>query len=198
MCSAPYTGQKQRLILNELAVRLSGARAPTILDLVEIFGVKSPAVVQYHFKKLEEQRLVTHTPWKSRSQRLTEIGRARVRDRLVPVLGDIAAGVPIAQHGDDGDLVQNIGSRCDFALCVQGTQCRGRGSTTATLPCYDVDAEAALKGYYPERDSVRFVAANDAYEDITIPHGSGRRWDILGKLVGTMRFTDGQMPEAFA
>ena len=45
---------------------------------------------------------------------------------------------------------------------------------------------------------VRFVAANDAYDDIVIPPGSASQWDVLGKLVGTVRFTPGAMLETFA
>ena len=49
-----------------------------------------------------------------------------------------------------------------------------RGDIVAAM-LYNVDAAATLRGYYSKSDAVRFVAANNAYEDIVIPHGSSQR-----------------------
>ena len=208
--------EKQRKILNRLAEAAArGVSPPTILEFVEFLGVKSPAVVQYHLRKLQEAQLIHKTPGKSRSVTLTNLGKSEVTHRPIPVLGDIAAGLPIlAQESKNAaDLVRDLTGRGDFALRVKGDsmqdadildgdyailrtqQTADQGEIVAVL-IRDFDTEATLKGYYPESDRVRFVAANDDYDDIVIDR-DGADWEILGKYVGKLRYDDGYMPEAY-
>lgn len=206
--------EKQRKILNRLAEAAArGVSPPTILEFVEFLGVKSPAVVQYHLRKLEEAQLIQRTPGKSRSVQLTNLGKGEVTHRPIPVLGDIAAGMPIlAQESKQpSDLVRDLTGRGDFAVRVKGDSMKDadildgdyailrnqktadQGEIVAVL-IRDFDTEATLKGYYLESDGVRFVAANDEYDDIVLEHGADD-WEILGKLVGKVRYDDGYMPE---
>ena len=207
--------EKQRKILNRLAESAArGVSPPTILEFMEFLGVRSPAVVQYHLKKLQEAQLIQKTPGKSRSTSLTNLGKGEVTHRPIPVLGDIAAGMPIlAQESKYAtDLVRDLTGRGDFALHVKGDsmkdadildgdyailrtqQTADQGEIVAVL-IRDFDTEATLKGYYPESDRVRFVAANEDYDDIIINHGDNE-WEILGKYVGKVRYDDGYMPDA--
>jgi repressor LexA len=208
--------EKQKQILEELAERHArGQSAPSTRELRALLGAKSPAVPEYHLKKLEASGYITRTKGQSRGIALTGIG-SRIVGRYVPVLGSIAAGMPIvAQQDEQADLIRDMTGRGDFALHVQGDSMQladvhdgdyailreqksaERGEIVAAV-LYDFEAEATLKGYYPESNCVRFVPANPAYEEIVLEHGSGSRWAILGKLVGVVRFVDGMMPEAFA
>ena len=106
--------EKQKRILDRLAETSSqGISAPSILELVELLGVRSPAVVQYHLKRLEEGQYIRRTRRKSRGLSLTDSGRRETTYQRIPVLGDIAAGIPIYAHEDNeaNDLVRRTTDR---------------------------------------------------------------------------------------
>jgi len=67
--------------------------SPSIREITEAVGLKSPSTVHFHMKKLEQKGLIKTMDGKSRSIVLAEENEPLV-DR-VPVVGDVAAGAPI-------------------------------------------------------------------------------------------------------
>ena len=113
------------------------------------------------------------------------------------VLGKYLLRIDGIHRAPSPNSMKDAGVRDEDYAILRRQNTANRGDIVAVV-ISEVDSEATLKGYSPENDRVRFVPANDAYEEIVIKHGSGQRWDILGKLVGAVRFMDGMMPEGFA
>lgn len=107
--------------------------SPAISDLAEFLGVSSPAI-HHHVVNLKKQGLLSFTAGVDRSfvptpdkiaPNLTQVAvsRSSFFVRLVPVLGQVAAGVPIlAQENVEGGLWVEWSGPQDvlFALRVRG------------------------------------------------------------------------------
>ena len=114
--------------------------------------------------------------------------------RKVPLLGNIAAGIPILAEENIEDYF-NIDSRLkvDFALKIKGDSMINAGIFTNdivfireqnTLENGEIGAiliedEATLKRFYRDGDTIILQAENDAYKPIILKEGNVR---ILGKL----------------
>ena len=198
---------KKRRVLDAISESLQvNGRPPTVSELADKLGYKSPSPVQHHLRKLEADGYITREPGKNRNLRLTRLGEASVAKRAIPILGEIAAGVPIlaSEDPDRPTLTDELAARGDFALRVKGDSMRDadildgdyailRHQNTAdsgdivAIIFDDVDSEATLKVYRPERDCVRFEPANDAYAARVVQKREEVRWRIVGKFVGRVR-----------
>ena len=117
----------------------------------------------------------------------------------VPMLGEIAAGVPIMAE-EDYETFVDTPIRCDFALTVRGdsmepTYLNGdvvyirrqddvdEGQVAAVV----VDGDATLKHVYHIRNGVQLVSDNPRYSPMifTLPDCDSIR--ILGKVMGYTR-----------
>ena len=162
--------------------------------------MKSSAVVQYHLRKLIGRGLVTHTPG---AQPPPDRGgtRARVGSVDVPVLGDIAAGVPIiAEEGEAIDLVQDIAGRGDSALRVRGDSMQRVGIHDGGLAVlqrhnvaamlYDVDAEATRCASSPPTTPRRHRHPTRLWAALGHPRQACRHDAVLGRAdAGALRVT---------
>ena len=120
--------------------------APSVREIGEAVGLKSPSTVHFHLKNLEELGYIEKGAGKGRAivpkERGTESAPAEaVRKpmepeafaeprRGVPVLGNVAAGSPIlAQECIEDYLTFDVGGREDeyFALRVRGESMLGLG-----------------------------------------------------------------------
>ena len=93
--------------------------APSVREICEAVGLKSPSTVHFHLKRLQERGLIEKGDFKGRAIVLTQ---PRQRDRI-PILGSVAAGTPIlAQECIDDYLTFDCGGRENefFALRVRG------------------------------------------------------------------------------
>lgn len=96
--------------------------APSVREICEAVGLKSPSTVHFHLKRLQEQGRIEKGDFKGRAIVLT----AQREKNKIPILGDVAAGTPIlAQECIDDYLTFECGSREDeyFALRVRGSLC---------------------------------------------------------------------------
>ena len=96
--------------------------APSVREIGEAVGLKSPSTVHFHLQKLEEAGLIEKGACKGRAIALPAQSPARNRLR-VPIVGDVAAGTPIlAQECIDDYLTFDTGDRPEeyFALRVRG------------------------------------------------------------------------------
>ncbi len=173
-------------------VRADG-RFPTVRELMTAMQLSSPSMAQAVLVRLEEQGLICRQ------------GKHRVLPGLsagvpVPVLGTIAAGLPImAQEVIEGyvhiDPALAKGKEV-FGLKVRGDSMIGAGilendvvilQQTSTVDNGQIaavwlDDAATVKRVYREKEGLRLVAENPAYAPIITKKGR-----ILGKVIGLVR-----------
>ncbi len=124
---------KQQAILDFLRAFLDEHDyPPSIRDIQQGCDISSTSVVDYNLKRLEEKGLIRRDREVSRAIELLDAGGRRARTVRVPVLGKIAAGLPIpmppdtlaTEAYDDAIEVteaQTHGKTNVFALRVEGT-----------------------------------------------------------------------------
>jgi len=168
-------------------------RFPTVRELMSAMELSSPSMAQAVLVRLEEQGLIERR------------GKRRVLSGFsqgvpVPVLGTVAAGVPImAQEVIEGyvHIAPALAKGKElFALKVRGDSMIGAGileNDTVILEKADLvdngqiaavwlDDAATVKRVYREPQGLRLVAENPAYDPILTQNGL-----ILGRVIGLVR-----------
>ncbi len=175
------------------------------------FPISSTSVVDYNLKALESKGYISRDKKQSRGIRLVQARNPRLRLETVPLLGVIAAGMPIPNRTDvnSEDVVEippymfNGRPGADvFALRVKGTSMIDAliadgdivlikpqisaevGETVAVW--LENEGETTLKKWYPEpsHNKVRLQPANTTMSPIFTELSNVR---IMGKLVGVIR-----------
>ncbi|MGC4106119.1 MAG: transcriptional repressor LexA [Thermomicrobiales bacterium] len=204
--------RRQQMILDFIGTFLSdNDYPPTIRDIQRELDISSTSVVDYNLKVLEERNLIRRNRNISRGIEL--VGRVPGRSNLVsiPVLGQIAAGIPIASGQDlegseaadmielSPDLVKASGGDV-FALRVKGlsmidalindgdivvlkrqSTCEN-GETVAVW--LEDEKETTLKKFYREGERVRLQPANMTMDPI---YTRADNVQVQGKLVTVVR-----------
>jgi repressor LexA len=170
---------------------------PTIREIAALVGLASPSTVAHHLDVLEERGLIRRDV---RGPRALDARPPAPDSARVPVLGAIAAGVPIlAEQNVEDELalpVSLVGPGELFALRVRGDSmveaaiCDGdlvvvRREQTADsgdIVAAMIDGEATVKELRTTRGLVELVPRNPAYDVI-----DGTAATILGKVVTVLR-----------
>jgi repressor LexA len=178
----------------------SNGYSPTMQELAEALGVTKVTVFE-HVGTLVDKGLLRRSPHKARSLELT--GRVEFpeeQNRGMPILGHIAAGVPIepAEDQDTLNLAKFFESRYetfvlrvrgesmiddqirsgDYVVCERRTEARQGETVVAMLP----DGEVTLKRYYREKTRIRLQPANPEFKPIY-----AKRVDVQGIVLGVLR-----------
>lgn len=172
--------------------------APSVREIGQAVGLKSPSTVHFHLKRLQEQGLIEKGDFKGRAIVLTE----RQEKNRIPILGNVAAGTPIlAQECIEDYLTFECGGREEeyFALRVRGEsmlkagilpddlvvvrrqQTAGVGEIIVAL----LGDEATVKRLSRQGNQIWLLPENDAYEPID---GTGA--EVLGKVTAVVRQYD--------
>ena len=207
---ADELSEKQRGILEFLETFIGEHDyPPSIRDIQIGCGISSTSVVDYNLKRLEEKGLIRRDREVSRAiELLNGQGERRRRTVSVPVLGRIAAGIPIPAHPDTmapEEIIelteeQTHGRANLFALRVQGTSMIDAlindGDIVVLEPRATADpgemvaawiedrGETTLKRYYPEGARVRLQPMNSTMEPI---YEDARNVRVQGRVVVTIR-----------
>jgi len=169
--------------------------SPTIAELAKELNLSRSTVFE-HLGELQRKGLLTTSPGKARSLKLTSKGRRLHKHAAcdsstsaqdlsgIPLLGQVAAGIPVEaiENRRSLSLGSCFGSSGDvFALEVSGDSmieenihpgdyvvCRAaQTAQNGDLVVALVDEdEATLKRFYKEKDRVRLQPANARYEPI--------------------------------
>ena len=133
--------KRQQAVLDciEDCIREKGY-GPTVREVCHALGLSSPSTVHVHLKALEEKGLIKRDPLKSRSISLTyplegsSVQASSVPDVVqpsfskivnVPLVGDVAAGVPIlAEENFPSDRHCR---RCPLVSLVRARRINDRG-----------------------------------------------------------------------
>ncbi len=182
---------------------------PSIREIGNSFTISSLRGVTVHLDALERKGMIKRL---STSRSITVIGKtgATAPSRnvsFVPLVGTIAAGVPITAHQNvesqipvPQEMIHNVKSA--FALRVKGDSMINahimegdyvvvREQNTAEngdLVAVLIGDEATIKHIQFTHDGARLIAANPAYEPIEIRREDSK---IMGKIIGLIRNYDG-------
>jgi repressor LexA len=196
---------------------------PTIREIGEALDIRSTNGVNDHLKALEKKGYLQRDPVKSRAVMPTErarevlgevmgkvipLARAGRSSRLIeiPIIGRVAAGLPLLATEQVEDTVQIDGfflgsAKKVYGLRVQGDSMIGDGILSGDyifvkkqLHADDgdivvalIDDEATVKRIYFEGDRVRFQPSNPRMAPIYVRRDDFRTTMILGIVVGLYR-----------
>ena len=171
---------------------------PTIPEMQQKFGIKSPNGVNNHLKALIRKGYIKRDS--SRARALNIIG---LRDGL-PILGNIAAGAPIlAEENLEGYFkLEDLYSRSDkiFILRVKGESMVNAGIFNGDyvivrmqqtvepgeIGVAILDGEATVKRIYSDGNIIKLVPENDTMKPLTVTRNDPS-FSIGGKVVGVIR-----------
>ncbi|MDA0270752.1 MAG: transcriptional repressor LexA [Chloroflexi bacterium] len=202
--------EKQQSILRFLEEFISEHDyPPSIRDIQGGCDISSTSVVDYNLKRLEEKGYIRRDREVSRAiELLNGQGERRRRTLQVPVLGKIAAGLPLPVHPDSMAPVEVVDLTDDltngrtnlYALRVQGTSMidalindgdlvvlepRQEANPGEVVAAWIIDREeTTLKKYYPEGKRVRLQPMNATMDPI---YEDADNVQVQGRLVATIR-----------
>src|SRR5207249_4285158 len=173
--------------------------APTLEEIGRHFRLASLATVHKHLRNLQRKRLIKRLPHQSRA--LEVVGPAASRAVTVPLLGRVAAGVPIepVETPETVSLPEEMLGRGEtFALSVSGDSMVGEGILDGDLVVVEsrqdapngatvvalVRGNATVKKLHRERGRVRLVPANERLAPIVAPAGDV---EIRGVVIAVLR-----------
>ncbi len=215
--------ERQREILDFIQARIEEqGYPPTIREIGEVMGIRSTNGVNDHLKALERKGYLKREGLKSRALRpVSSESSTRATSVLpdnvipltgnmisVPVLGRVAAGVPILAdehvettvHVDSFFLGASPSDRV-FALRVTGESMIDAGifdgdyifvkkqleARAGQIVVAMIDGEATVKRYQPDGDVVRLVPENASMKPIVVRKQDFRSTSILGIVCGVYR-----------
>jgi repressor LexA len=180
--------------------------APTMREIGSAVGLASSASVKYQLDILEDKGLIRRGDNSGRAIELvipdSELGTTTPVDktRFIPLVGSIAAGVPITADqmveetmplpesivgtGDLFMLKVKGESMIDAAICdgdfvvIRQQKDANNGDVVAAM----IDGEATVKTFSRKSGKVWLLPANDAFEPI-----DGTHCEILGKVTAVLR-----------
>ena len=169
---------------------------PSVREIGEAVGLKSPSTVHFPLTHLEEAGVIETGAGKGRAITLTA---PPVPEDKVPIVGNVAAGTPIlAQECIEDYLTFDTGGRSGeyFALRVRGESMLNAGILPGDLVVVQrqqtarngeivvamIEDEATVKTYSKQNGHVWLLPENEAYEPI-----DGTYAEILGKVAAVVR-----------
>ena len=181
--------KRQEILLFLRSFAAENGYAPSVREIMQAVGLRSTSTVQYHLNELSRAGLIETDGGKSRAIRLPD-------RRGVPVVGTVAAGMPIlAEENIDGYLPWDGEEGC-FALRVKGDSMIDAhifdGDKVIVRPQptaenYEIVValigdEATVKRFYKENGHYRLQPENAAMSPIIVDSVS-----ILGRVVALLR-----------
>ena len=174
---------------------------PSVREIGQAVGLKSSSTVHGYLCKLEEKGLLRRDPTKPRAMEvLGEEGGSFKEMIMVPVLGRVAAGLPllaVENQEDTFPLPADFAGRGEFfMLQVKGNSMVEAGILEGDLvlvrrqPRVEngdiavalINDEATVKRFYKENDHIRLQPENYKLSPIIV-----RDVEVLGKVVGLVR-----------
>lgn len=175
---------------------------PTVREIGDAVGLKSPSTVHGYLKQLENRGLIKRNPEKNRAIDIRQVDENIAMVKM-PVVGTVAAGVPLLAEENieevvalpksliptsseelfmlhvRGDSMINAGILDGDMLVIKQQPNANNGEIVVAL----VDGESAtVKRFYQEKDCIRLQPENDFMEPFY-----EKNVQILGKVVGLYR-----------
>jgi repressor LexA len=193
---------KQRRVLDVIRQWLKvRGQPPTVREIGLEIGVASSCTVQRHLDALERKGFIKRDRYKYRSIELAQSEFPMfTRAVTVPILGSIAAGVPILANEQIEDTfalpIDVVGDDQMFMLRVKGDSMVGAGifdgdlvairqqpdANNGEIVAALIEDEATVKRFYREGDHVRLQPENPEYPPIV-----AQDVRVLGRVVMSIR-----------
>lgn len=191
--------ERQREIYEFIRIKIEGrGYGPTVREIGEAFGIKSPNGVMCHLKALEKKGLIKREEHSARAIQLVD---HRPPSIGLPFLGTVAAGAPLPaiEQSERIAFDELFGGANRFALQVRGNsmienhiedgdivvikkqETAENGARVVAM----IDNEVTLKKFYKDKDHIRLEPANGAMSPIIVD--ASRDVKILGILTGVLR-----------
>jgi len=191
--------QRQQGVYRFIREKIRGrGYGPTVREIGQEFGIRSPNGVMCHLKALEKTGLILREPNMSRA---IQLAMEPAQERGLPLAGRIAAGVlheaieqrervdfnEIFDPADkdlfllevNGDsMIEDQIADGDYVVIRRQKTAR-KGQIVVALTD---ENEATLKRWYPERNRIRLEPANSAMKPIFVKNAR-----VLGVVVGVIR-----------
>ena len=194
---------KQREILEYIKeMILKKGYPPAVREICEAVHLKSTSSVHSHLESLEKNGYIRRDPTKPRTIEILDDDFALTRRELVnvPVIGTVAAGVPILAEQNIEDYLpipaEILPNKEVFMLKVKGNSMieagiyNGDKVIVAKQPNAEngdkvvalVDDSATVKTFYKENGHFRLQPENCSMDPIILD-----QVEILGKVIGLFR-----------
>ena len=189
--------KSQQKILDYLKECSADGRVPSVREICEKTGLSSTSTVHHHLKSLEERGLIEREHGVNRCIRIT----GEEKSATVPVLGRVAAGIPILaveeiecyvpvpehlKRGRElfalrvqGESMINAGIFDNDIVIVNRTPVAENGEIVVAL----MGDEATVKRFYKENGHFRLQPENDSFEPIIV-----NEVVLLGKVISLIRY----------
>ena len=176
---------------------------PAVREICEAVHLKSTSSVHSHLETLEKNGYIRRDPTKPRAIEIIddEFSLTRRETVNVPIVGTVAAGVPILARQNienyfpipsefmpnaqtfmlrvKGDSMINIGINSGDLVLVEQRNDARNGDVVVAL----VEDSATVKTFYKEKGHVRLQPENDSMDPIIV----NSDLQILGKVFGVFR-----------
>ena len=193
---AGLSGMQQKIYEYIAACIREQGYPPSVREIGEAVGLKSPSTVHFHLKHLEEAGYIEKGAGKGRAITLRE---EAVPENQVPIVGNVAAGSPILAeeciedyltfdtggHSDEyfalrvrGESMLNAGILPDDLVVVRQQRTANNGEIVVAL----LGEEATVKRLSRRGGQVWLLPENEAYSPI-----DGREAEILGRVTAVIR-----------
>lgn len=198
------TAGKENQILEYITKRIEETGySPSVRDIRDALGIKSTSTVHSYLERLEKKGAIVKDSGKSRSLRLEKKQLTGEEAVKVPVLGKVAAGIPITAVENRDGFVDFVPDRRMydpselFALKIQGESMIEAGIMDGdtvivrATPVADngkivvalVDDEATCKRLFVEEGHIRLQPENSSMAPIIVESAA-----ILGEVVACIRY----------
>ena len=169
---------------------------PSVREIGEAVGLKSPSTVHFHLKRLEEAGVIEKGAGKGRAITLRESPKP---ENQVPVVGNVAAGSPIlAEECIEDYLTFDTAGRPGeyFALRVRGESMLNAGILPGDLVVVHRQPEAhsgeIVVALFEDEATVKTLRWKDGHpwlmpENPDYQPIDGAGAEILGKVVAVVR-----------
>ena len=193
---AELSNMQQRIYAYIVSCIREPGYPPSVREIGEAVGLKSPSTVHFHLKHLEEAGVIAKGAGKGRAITLTQPPAPEDR---VPIVGNVAAGSPIlAEECIEDYLTFDTGGRSGefFALRVRGESMLNAGilpgdlvvvrrqqtANNGEIVVAMIEDEATVKRFSRQNGHIWLLPENDAYSPI-----DGTYAQILGKVAAVVR-----------
>ena len=193
---------KQASIYNFiLAFTKENGYPPSVREIADAVGLKSPSTVHFHLKGLEDAGVITRGAGKTRAitavRPLEDDTTPEEAAGRIPVLGNVAAGAPILAEERVEDYISFDAPAEDcFALRIRGESMlkagilpgdlvivrRQQTAVNGDIVIALIGEEATCKRFSRKNGHVWLLPENDDYKPI-----DGTFAQILGKVIGLQR-----------
>lgn len=205
---------KRQIAILDYIVRQINTKGypPSVREIGEAVGLQSSSTVHSHLTQLEQKGYIRRDPTKPRAIMVLkpnndmddfylDVGEKPFDEMVnVPVLGDVAAGLPIlaSENVEDtitfpmhlvrnnnsfilkvkGESMINVGIYDGDLIIISPQKVANNGDIVIAL----IGDEATVKTFYREKNRIRLQPENDSMEPIYVTEV-----ELIGKVTGLFR-----------